>query len=72
MVHFDGYLMKSNHGEMSMKNYQNRLNQKMNRGNRTKLQCDFVLGFYFSSGDWLKRLMKRKEEETAREKRRVY
>jgi hypothetical protein len=26
----------------------------------------------FSSGDWLKRLMKRKEEETAREKRRVY
>ncbi len=31
----------------------------------------FCICFYFSSDDWLKRLMKRKEEETAREKRRV-
>jgi hypothetical protein len=31
----------------------------------------FYICFYFSSDDWLKRLMKRKEEETAREKRRV-
>ena len=33
--------------------------------------CRMYPGLFFSSGDWLKRLMKRKEEETAREKRRV-
>lgn len=30
-----------------------------------------LIDVFFSSDDWLKRLMKRKEEETAREKRRV-
>jgi hypothetical protein len=43
----------------------------MNQGIRIKYHFDYVRIFYFSSDDWLKRLMKRKEEETAREKRRV-
>ena len=43
----------------------------MNQGSVTRIWYSFSVCFYFSSDDWLKRLMKRKEEETIREKRRV-
>jgi hypothetical protein len=33
--------------------------------------CIVYLIYRFSTDDWLKRLMKRKQEETTREKRRV-